>query len=123
MICINHCQSREYISLYNEDTSGTPTLKPLRDDSAYTFENNISFDSNQKEKHSHEYITFDNREIFSEYQVWDIGFYYFVYMMCKNHSIYYIKSRFNKSKKRNDALVTKFILYKTKIEIKCNLKY
>ena len=48
---------------------------------------------------------------------------YFAYMMSKNHSTYYIKSRFNKNKKRNDTLVTKFIFLKTKIEIRCNLKY
>ena len=50
--------------------------------------------------------------------------------MAKNHSTYYIKSRFSKNKKRNDSLVTKFIFLKTKTKNKlhvihstCNAQY
>ena len=48
---------------------------------------------------------------------------YFAYMMGKNHSTYYIKSRFSSNKKRNDSLVTKFIFLKTKTQIICNSQY
>ena len=37
---------------------------------------------------------------------------YFAYMMARNHCTYYIKSRFNNNKKRNDSLVTKLIFSK-----------
>ena len=48
---------------------------------------------------------------------------YFAYMMGKNHSIYSIKSKFSKNRKRNDIYVTKFILIKTRTYITCNRRY
>ena len=48
---------------------------------------------------------------------------YLTYMMARNHSTYYINSKFSKNKKRTGSLVTKFIFLKTKTKITCNSQY
>ena len=44
-------------------------------------------------------------------------------MMARNHSTYYVKSRFSKNEKRNDSQITKFSFLKTKTQITCNPQY
>ena len=48
---------------------------------------------------------------------------YFAYVMARNPSIYYIKSRFSTNKKRYDSLVIKLIFSKTKSQITCNTQH
>ena len=48
---------------------------------------------------------------------------YFAYIMSKNYSTYYIKTKFSKNKKRNDSLMKKFIFLKTGTQITCNSRY